>query len=531
MNPFSAFLPPVQQRSPLAGAAETVQNLSRMDLSRQQERNRVREASLDNARADQYLKLQQNDQQNRFAETDQKRLQALLAEYQDAEDQGDQVRLSRAEQALKAFGGADVAKGSLEAAPKPLPGQLLPDLKAFRAEEPIDAVAAEEMATREKLRNRTEDPLLSQDDFEAQLIAGSGKLPERMERNGETTPEGKAAVQAALGAPEEVDDLGDVDSPEFKAAAAAEGTNGDVIDLDKEAPAPLQIGGLPQPKETASAAPQVAAAMPKALPGQLPTVISKGGKKIYESTGPSGRWAPMVESVFQPFTNHETPEIAAAAQRAQAIAGKLIQVDGLAPKDAIKMGMDYLQAEATRITNLERTKLGSRPRGVGGPASGILGPKDDRAESIDKYGDNIESAIQHAGIPASNEKLTAAENALMSDDPALQKDALKLLLQARSGLTVSEGERRSYSGVDGLLPLAQNTLLGWAGKPMTSVTRKSLLNIIRNMRQVNAQTVERITAREKRRYLAQNKDKVAEDRLKERAAALAGEEDLSDLWK
>jgi hypothetical protein len=468
MNPFSGFLQPPQQRSPLAGAGEFVNDLSRLQLSRQQEANRVKEAATDNARADQYLKLQQTDQANRFTQQDQKQVEALLAEYQDAEDQGDQVRLSRAAQQLKRF-GMDVS----QKAPPSLPGQL-PSPASLQQKD------------------------LSQAEFEEQLISSGQEAPSRYEVDGKTTPEFLKQIGSGPV------DMGDVDSPEFRAAAAAE-ARPELANTEKQAP-------------------------PR-LPGQLPVVVSRGGKTLYESTGPSGRWTPMVQGVFQPLLANDNPDIALAAQRGQQIATKLIEVDGVAPKDAIKMGMDYVQQEATRLTNLERTKLGSKPRGGPGVPSGILGPKEDRAESIDKYGDNIQQAIQHAGIPASNEKLTAAESAIMSDDPALQKDALKLLLQARSGLTVSEGERRSYSGVDGLLPLAQNTLLGWAGKPMSPVTRQSLLKIIQNMRQVNAQTIERITAREKRRYLAQNEDKVAPERLEKRAKALAGEEDNSDLYR
>jgi hypothetical protein len=401
----------------------------------------------------------------------------------------------------------------------------VPNLKDFTGEG-LDPVAQGEMAARQKLQARMgqEEPELSPEEFERRMIDNPQPEPERYEQDGKTTDEYRKMLPQA---PEESVDMGDVDSPEFKAAAAQEGTNGDVIDLDKESPAPLQIG------ETQAQPPRLSTQL---LPSR-PTVVSKAGKQLYESTGPSGRWGPMVAGVFEPFLNHDNPEIGAAAKRAQAMSAKLIEVDGVAPKDAIKIGMDYLNGEANRAINLERTKIGSKPRFGGGGTSGgsgILGPKDDRAESIDKYGDNIRTALQNAGITASEQKLAAAESAILSDDPALQKDAIKALLQARSGLTVSEGERRSYLGVDGLLPQAENMLLGWAGKPMTETSRRSILSIIRNMRQANAKTIESIKAEEKRRYEAQNKRKVAPEVLRERSDALytppSGGETEEDLY-
>jgi hypothetical protein len=499
MNPFSGFLQPPQQRSPLAGAADTFTDLSRLSLARQQEKNRVAEASTDNARADQYLKLQQTDQASRLGQQDQKQVEALLAEYQDAEDQGDPIRLSRAAQMLKRF-GMDVAPGKSAGLPGALPSQASP-----------------------------QEANLSQEDFESQLIGGEAGAYSNVEetelasrdalrkRNAATEPDIAGHLKSVGGLPplklnsrEEQDasgapvDMGDVDSPEFQKAARDE--------------------VRPELKNTAA----------PSLPGGLPTVISRNGKQLYESTGPSGRWSPMVQSVFQPFTTHANPDIGAAAQRAQQVTAKLIEVDGIAPKDAIKIGMDYLNGEATRITNLARTELGTRPKwGGGGAASGILGPKEDRAESIDKYGDNIRAALQNAGIPKSMEQAGIAESALMSGDPALQKDGLKALLLARSGLTVSEGERRSYSTLDGGLSLAQDTLAKWTGQPLAPGTVKALLSVVRNIRSVNEQTANKIAAQEKRRYEVQNKDKVAPERLKERADALlpnAGADDEESLY-
>lgn len=504
VNPFSGFLSPA---APQDLGLLTVKEALARSTQRDLEEQRRKEAASDDTRANSYLKIQQDEQGHRFAKEGQKEVEALLAEYQDAEDQGDPVRLARAAQQLQRF-GMTVGKK---------------DLRAFTGERALPKMNLSEFTGTVP----AEEPLLPQEDFESQLINETQSTPSRYEQDGQTTEEFRKQLPQS---PEEPVDLGDVDSPEFQAAAKAEDL-GDVDSPEFQAAAAQEVKGLPTQGLPRVQTQQTEQASPRRLPTQsLPTVISKGGQQLYESTGPSGRWEPMVSGVFEPFAAHENPEIAAAAKRAQQVASKLIGVDGIPPKEAIQIGMNYLNQEASRLTNLERTRIGSKPRysGTGG-GNGILGPKEDRAESIDKYGDNIEAAIQHAGIPSSNEKLAAAENAIMSDDPALQKDALKLLLQARSGLTVSEGERRSYTGIDGLLPMVQNQLLGWAGQPMTPTTRKSLLSIIRNMRAVNAKTIETITAREKRRYLAQNKDKVSKDRLEERAAALAGEQDNSDL--
>jgi hypothetical protein len=487
MNPFSGFLQPPQQRSPLAGAGEFMVDLSKLNLARQQEANRVKEAGTDNVRADQYLKLQQTDQASRLGQQDQKQVEALLAEYQDAEDQGDPIRLSRAAQMLKRF-GMDVAPGKAASLPGALPSQASPqeaDLSQEAFESQLtgsqagayDGVVETELASRDALRKRnaSEEP-----DIAGHLKSVGGLPPLKL-----NTREEQDASNAPV-------DMGDVDSPEFRNAARDE------------------------------ARPELANTQSPRLAGSLPTVVSRGGKQLYESTGPSGRWTPMVQGVFQPFTSHANPDIAAAAERAKQVTGKLIEVDGIAPKDAIKMGMDYLNGEANRITNLARTELGTRPKwgGGGGATTGILGPKEDRAESIDKYGDNIRAALQNAGIPKSMEQASIAESALMSGDPALQKDGLKALLLARSGLTVSEGERRSYSTLDGGLSLAQDTLAKWTGQPLAPGTVKALLSVVRNIRSVNEQTANKIAAQEKRRYEVQNRDKVAPERLKERADAL-----------
>src|SRR5688572_3800903 len=335
MNPFSGFLQPPQQRSPLAGAGEFVNDLARLQMAKQAQALDATQQKDSSARDWKRIGLQEAAQSRNFSEADKKEVESLLAEYQDAEDQGDRVRLDRAGQMLKRF-GMDVSQGQK---PAPLPGSLLPDVKAL-----------------------TGSPDLSQEDFESQLTGGQAGAysdveqtelasREALRRRNEPEPDIAGHLKSVgplkplklndPGALPEVTDMGDVDSPEFKAAAAVEG----------------------QPQATQQ----------PALPGQLlPTVISKGGKKLYESTGPSGRWSPMVIGVFEPYANHENPQIAAAARSAQGFAEKLIQVDGMSPAKAIETARDQMMKDAGLQVGLERTKLGTRPKwsGAGGAAAG-----------------------------------------------------------------------------------------------------------------------------------------------------------------
>jgi hypothetical protein len=488
MNPFSGFLQPPQQRSPLAGAADTFTDLSRLSLARQQEKNRVAEASTDNARADQYLKLQQTDQASRLGQQDQKQVEALLAEYQDAEDQGDPIRLSRAAQMLKRF-GMDVAPGKSAGLPGALPSQASP-----------------------------QEANLSQEDFESQLIGGEAGAYSNVEetelasrdalrkRNAATEPDIAGHLKSVGGLPplklnsrEEQDasgapvDMGDVDSPEFQKAARDE--------------------VRPELKNTAA----------PSLPGGLPTVISRNGKQLYESTGPSGRWSPMVQSVFQPFTTHANPDIGAAAQRAQQVTAKLIEVDGIAPKDAIKIGMDYLNGEATRITNLARTELGTRPKWGGGAGVSpgkfqALGPKEDRAESIKLY---ISESKGHVGkLNESDRMLAQAEGLANSSDPALQRNAIDVLVQSRSGATVAVGERARYDQMNGVISQLKNMAGRWTGGPLDPEYVNKIKMVIAEQRRINAATREEVASDLEEAYVAQNEGKVAQPILERRKSAL-----------
>ena len=407
-NPFSGFLTPPQQTSALAGAPNYALALSERQRGYNQDQQRKLENEQQNTRANARLGMEQAYQTRKFSQEDQKQVEALLAEYQDAEDQGDPVRLSRAAQMLQRF-GMNVGQPAK------------PDLRAFTGEQSLPSVPKAQ-PTPETLQALTGSPAapaqdLSQEDFESQLIAGSGQLPERMEQGGQSTE----AMRAATSSPDEPVDMGDVDSPEFKQAAAAEGAT----------------AGESQPAQS-----------PKRLATQLlPTVVSKDGKKLYESTGPSGRWAPMVSGVFEPFAQHENQEIGSAAKRAQQMASKLIEVDGVSPKDAIKLGMDYLNGEANRIINLERTKLDSKPRGGGGVA--VSAPMKARKAFNDEM-NRTYMQFKSEKLDEQYQGYNAGIGAISSANTASQYDALNRLIQARSGLTVSDKERAIYDNLAGM---------------------------------------------------------------------------------
>ena len=520
INPFASFLQPqfrTLEGAPSFGEIESIGRGRRQDAQRALENTQQHALAQRGAtRADSQLKLQQDEQSHRFTADEQKQVEGLLAEYQDAEDQGDQVRLSRATQMLKRFGMDVGQEGSMDPRaqaftgqkPKPLPGQLLPNVQAFTSEKPSfeDDVVKTEMASREalKARNGQEIPELSQEDFESQLINGATEGPSRYEEAGKTTDEFKAMLPQS---PDEPEDLGDVDDPAFKAAANAEGG---VIDLDKEDPAPLQVGQLP--KVATAEAPQVAASSaqpPPRLPGQLlPTVISKGGKQLYESTGPSGRWAPMVSGVFEPFTQHENPEMAQAAKMAQRHVQQLIAVDGMAPKEAIKEGMTYLQAEANRISQTERTKIGSQRRGGGGGGSSVVGDAALTGKELAALGDDAQQLMlsitakpEYQKVSTMDDVLNGAESALQSNDPLRQQQAISDIMRARSGLTVRKDEEQSLKNAMGLWEGILANLSQKSGYGLTEDYRRSLGGAISQQRAINQRIRARIAAETKQFYL------------------------------
>lgn len=442
---------------------------------------------------------------------------------------------------------------------------------------------------------------LSQDDFENQLIAGSGRGPSRYEEDGKTTAEFKGMLPQS--ADDEPVDMGDVDSPEFKAAAAAEVPRTPGGSLPQSVPpettqlSPAQekafrawtrqngISDVDDPRakydyrgfwlETKGAPHRRGDHFPDTYKqhghetfseesrystgrgdggtwrgdtfvppirtpgGSLPaspvaeppgtseaplrgyTINGPDGKPIY-SVAPKdilGRQQQRVGDVFSALASktQDAQELQWLDQ-AKAETEKLV---GIMPLDeAVKTGLAHYIGQMNSRDKLAMVEANHKPRGGGGGGGGLMGRNDDRAESTDKYGDNIEGALQHRGIPAAEQALSQAEGALLSGDPALQKDALKIILKARSGLTVSEAERRSYSMVDGALPALSNAISQWTGEPLDEQTVQSYLAIIRNMRRANEQTTQSIVNYERHKYEAQNRNKVREPVLRERSRSL-----------
>jgi hypothetical protein len=525
MNPFSGFLQP-QNNRPLQGLA-TTQDLLRVNQGQKEMAQRKLENEQQNARANSYLALQQGDQAHRWGAEEQKQVEGLLAEYQDAEDQGDPVRLSRAAQMLKRF-GMDVGQ------------KQAPDLRAFTGEaalpavkkspvnlqdftgqppNPIDAAVQQELQSREALRERNMagdqaagEQNLSPEEWERQFISGAPE-PDGASPSGEPDIAGHlksvgplkalklntAEEQERASSAEKPMDMGDVDSPEFKQAAAQEGG---VIDLDAEDPTPLQVG---QPQGGSQPVPQ-----PRRLATQLlPTVISKGGKQLYESTGPSGRWSPMVQGVFQPFLEHGNPEIASAAKRAQQMSAKLTEVDGVAPKDAIKLGMDYLKGEAALIVGLERTKLGTKPRGMGGIGSGgSMGSVPLTGKDMAALGDDAQGLMlaitakpEYQKVSVMDDVLNGAEAALASGDPLRQQQAISDIMRARSGLTVRKDEESGLRNAAGLWEGIKARLSQEAGYGLTQDYQKALSGALTAQRAINQRIRKRIAEETRQFYL------------------------------
>jgi hypothetical protein len=345
---------------------------------------------------------------------------------------------------------------------------------------PIDAAVATELETREKLRARNES---GEPD-----IAGHLKSVGPLKALKLNTPEQQEAES----------------SDQTDPGTASAGSATDVMDLDAEA------GAAPAPQ----------AEPPRLSTQTLPTVVSKSGKQLYESTGPSGRWTPMVSAVFEPFTQHENPDMAAAAKRAQNMATTLIKVDGLTPKDAINAAKEYLNGEANRISQTERTKIGSRRvGGGGGGGGGLMGKAQDIAQPVDIYEDNAYQ--QSAKIQEEDRQYETIEAAASSGDPALQRDAVNQLLKIRSGTAVTAAEDARISQINGLLAQVQDRLGRWTGGAMTPEMQKTIQQIVSLKRQVSQAKIKRIYDHQAKLYEVQNRGKTKDPGvLQERAKVL-----------
>lgn len=539
MNPFSAFLQPAPQRPlDMSGAGDIVRTVQ----EGRQFKQRQLENTQQNDRANSYLKIQQDQQSRKFTEEEQKQQEALLAEYHDAVDKfdpsdpGSQVRIQRATEMMKRFGIDSQQSGHPPANLRAFTGQdLLPSVPKAKPnaeasekpfQNPIDQAVETEQASREALRAKNEAPL-SQEDAEAKLIADAeaNPAPERMETPEGTTPEARAYLDKAHPAgPDELPpptrDMGDVDSPQFRAAAKNE-----VMDLDEGRP-PQQIG---QPLETSAQAPQAAAALPPRLPGQfLPTIISKGGKVLESSPGQAGRYSPMVAAVFEPYTRHENPEIAQAGQKAQALAARLASVDGVTPKQAIEIAGKQMQEEIQGIQQLQRTIIGSRAHVVGsgkggGDYSVGAGGKADAAlnDDVDKVRTMWVNSAGYKKMEEQAGQLDDAEGGLMSPDGVAQNNALATLRRIQSGLTLNAQEMADFEGSAGFLERVKKKFERYLGTgQLPEEYKRQVRGTMAHMRQIINQRMER-GAQEAYDYWMSTRGRAAKPEIvKEKGAAL-----------
>lgn len=534
MNPFSGFLQPTPQRPiDTSGVNDVVRTIQQNKEFKQRQLENTQRNAIEQQQAnrgDAELALQQGEQTHRFGIQDQKQQEDALAEYHDAVDTGDSVRIGRATDMLKRLGmnvGGQAARPDLKAftgqsllpsvQQKPSPDQL--QALTGQPPNPIDQAIKTEQASRDALRARNEAPI-SQEDFESQLIAGNDQAPQSSAPEPDIAGHLKSVANLKplkLNTPQQQE-------TEFSSRAKPEEQNeppGDqVIDLDDGQP-PQELGKplASQPVETTSQAPQAAGALPPRLPGQLlPTVISKNGKVLEESQGQQGRYSPMVAATFEPFASHENPSIAAAGKRAQGLASRLVNVDGISPKQAIEFAGKQLENEMLQINNLERTKIGSKAhvQGPGGPP--VWDPQKDKSESIRMYAGQARTAL--SPLNKADSELAEAQGSLSSDSPAAQRDALMKFVQARSGATVSDRERGRYDGLDGSIVALKNRLSAILGGAPDKQFNQDLLAIINRRRAFNQKMRQEIAQEYSEGYGEQNDRKAPPEMLDKRKVAL-----------
>lgn len=549
MNPFSGFLQP---RNQTLQGAPSFGELENMASGQRQEKQRALENTQQNTRANAYLGLQQAQQQRKFSEDDQKQVEGLLSEYHDALDTGDQERVHRATEMLKRF-GMDVSQaGKPPTNIQDFTGK--PNLRALTGQSLLPQVAPKPQ----------EEPDLPQQDFEAKLINNPLPEPTRYEEGGQTTPEYRAML--AQGEPETQGVL-DLDDPGVKAQAKTEGEttrlgpqqeaqfqawakkNGIADANDPRAHYDyrgffIQSQGAPRRQgdhfpdtfkqhghetfseesgysagpgdggtwkgETFTPSAQQASGsqFTPRLPTQLlPTVISKGNKVLETSNGQTGRYQPMVASVFQGYAEHENPEIAQAGQRAMDLASKLVQVDGISPKDAIEYAGRKLEGEIRGLNALELKKIGAKAAvTASGKAPGLMGKTEDVAESAKIYTAEARMATQK--LQDEDAKYAGIEASANSGTPGIQKDAINQLLQVRSGTAVTASEDARVNQLNGMIDGLANKFNQLRGAPMTTSMLGTLRQIAVLKRSIASDKIKRIYDYEAEVYEAQNAGKV-----------------------
>lgn len=490
MNPFSAFLQPINR--PIQ-APDVFGELSNLAQQRKEMKERARESDQNNAIQKGYLQVQQDNQSHQFAKQDQDMVEGVLKEYQDAVARGEPQQIQDAIQKMKRF-GLDVNQAE---APKaldkstsisPFTGLPFQTHDPMQADDP-GAVGDGTSMTGVRANDPNSNRLLGQKEFEDQLIGDSSARPETMESGGETTPEGRGYIERT--APRSAGESMGADPGDA-------GRNGNVMDLDAESqPTGPSPGASPQ--------------MAPGLPGMLPMVVSRQGKELYRS-GQNSRWSPLVQGVFGSLAEQQDPKAAAAGKRAQALAEKLVGVDGVSPEQAIKFAMDAYEKDLTRMSAELRTAVGAKARG------GSSAAQREPSESPHIY--DAAARTQAATIQKEDVKYASLEDKLNSGDPGQQRDALNELYTIRAGTAVSAAEDNRVAGIVSMLDKWRNRFQQWTGGPMSPDMLRAMQEIVASKREINRDMVEQIYNHQADVYESFNKSKVKPEELQNRSTAI-----------
>lgn len=461
MNPFSAFLQP---RNNAIQVPNTFGDLSALAQNRKELKERAREADQNNAVAQGYLGIQQKNQEHQFAEKDRSEVEGLIAEYQDAVARGEPQGIENAVQKMKRF-GLDVGPEA-----EKLPPGAVRDEKGnlttrspftglpFGPQNPMNlqqgAVSDDGTPSGVRANDPNDDHELSQKEFEDRLIGDT------MADSGIENSRTDGGFQQPGSRP--MPDPGD------------EGRNGNVMDLDGAS------GGTGAPQAAPQAAQQTQSqSTPRGLPGMLPLIVSRQGKELYR-TGGQGRWSPLVQGVFGPLTTQGDANAQAAGKKAQALAEKLVTVDGISPADAIDIAHKMYEKDLDRNAAFSRAQVVARSKASGQPDR----TQDTLNDDLDKVRTMWVNSAGYKKMEEQAGQLDDAEAGLMSPDGVSQNNALATLRRIQSGMTLNATEMRDFQSAAGELEALRtrfSRLLGEGQLP--DEYRRQVQNVMQQMRQ------------------------------------------------
>lgn len=330
--------------------------------------------------------------------------------------------------------------------------------------------------------------------FEADLIAGSGQLPERTEQGGQTTDAMKMLLAKQFGQVPLPKNLGDFRSPG-------------------------------QPTESLSAGPQAGGfTMPGRIPPPRPlsslTITDAKGRELYRATGDAKSVAERqrlrAQSVFAELSKKagddtERQLIAQAGDTASGLIGTMPL------EKAVKVGLDMYQDAMQRKNALSVVEANRKPRGGGGGGGGgLLGKTQDIAESIRVYSQPTATRAQK--IVNESDQYANMESGLMSGDPALQRNAINELYKIRAGTAVSAAEDARVGGIVSALDKMQNKVRQWTGGPISPEMLNAMLEITRMKQRINRDRVQTMFDQAADEWEAQNEGKIKDPEVFKRRA-------------